>query len=115
MPANVVDVSGIGYFFPLLSFLLFFLITFVVLKKIKVIENIFVELLLSFIVAVIFIAFLGPQKWVQNVTPAVVILILCAFFILVVAGIFGKSLEGWTKGFGIIFVIVLFLVFIGTA
>lgn len=112
---NPVDLSGFQYFLPLASFLLVFLITFVVLMKAKIGGNLFVQLLIAFIVAIIFVTFASTQKFIQSATPAVVILIVCGFFILLLAGLFGKDVAFMGRGMGIIFIVILFIVFIVTA
>lgn len=112
---STVDLTGIQYFLPLLSFLLVFVVSLAFLMKTKILGNKFIEFLVSFIVATIFVTFVGPQKFIQNIAPAVAVLIVCAFFILLLAGIFGKDLAFMSKGMGILFVIILFIVFIVTA
>ena len=112
---STVDLSGIQYFLPLLSFLLVFVVTLAFLMKTKMVGGKFMEFLISFIIAIIFVTFVGPQKFIQNIAPAIAVLVVCAFFILLLAGIFGKDLAFMNKGMGIIFVIILFVVFIVTA
>ncbi|MEK6910886.1 MAG: hypothetical protein AABW82_03865 [Nanoarchaeota archaeon] len=112
---QTVDLTGIQYFLPILSFLLVFVVSLAFLMKTKILGNAFIEYLVSFILAIIFVTFVGPQKFIQNIAPAVAVLIVCAFFILLLAGIFGKDLVFMNKGMGIIFVVILFIVFIGTA
>lgn len=113
--ATVVDISGFQYFLPIAGFLLVFLVTLVVLMKTKLVDNLFIELLISFIVSIIFVSFISPQKFVQNFTPAVVILIISAFFVLLLAGIFGKDVAFMSKGMGVVFIVIFFIVFIVAA
>lgn len=110
-----VDLTGFQYFLPLLSFLLVFVVSLAFLMKTKILGNKFIEFLVSFIIAIIFVTFIGPQKFILNVAPAVAILIVCAFFILLLAGIFGKDVAFMNKGMGIIFVVILFIIFIVSA
>lgn len=112
---STIDLTGIQYFIPLLSFLLVFVVSLAFLMKTKILGNKFIEFLVSFIIATLFVTFVGPQKFIQNIAPAVAVLIVCAFFILLLAGIFGKDLAFMNKGMGILFVIILFIVFIVTA
>lgn len=111
---STIDLSAFQYFLPLVAFLIVFLVTLVVLFKTKFIDNLFLELLISFLVAIVFISFAGPQRFVASVTPAVAVLIVSAFFILLLAGMFGKALD-LNKGLGIIFVVILFIIFIVSA
>ncbi len=112
---QTVDLTGFQYFLPLLSFLLVFVVSLAFLMRTKILGNKFIEFLVSFILATIFVTFVGPQKFIQNIAPAVAVLIVCAFFILLLAGIFGKDLAFMNKGMGIVFVVILFIIFIVTA
>ncbi len=113
--ATVIDVTGVQYFVPLVTFLLVFLVTLALFMKLKVFSNLFLEIFISFLIAILFISFVGPQKWVQSVTPAIAILIISAFFVLLLAGMFGKGMSGMTTGMGIIFVVIAFIIFIVSA
>ncbi|MEK6893816.1 MAG: hypothetical protein AABX07_06475 [Nanoarchaeota archaeon] len=110
-----VDLSGISYFLPLLSFLVVMIIVFAVLQKIKIFENIWLQLFISFLLATIFVTFAGAREYVANIVPWVVVLVVCLFFILLFIGFIGKSMEGWNKGIGIAFVIIVLLGFLISA
>lgn len=108
----VVDLSATTYFLPLLSFLLVFLISFVVLVKTDIVENKWVQLFVSFLLATLFISVGGARQYVENVTPWFVVLIVSLFFMLLLVGFVGKPLEKFPKGIGITFVVLLFILFI---
>jgi hypothetical protein len=110
-----IDLSGISYFLPLLSFLVVMIVVFAVLQKIKIFENIWLQLFISFLLATIFVTFVGARDYVTNVVPWVVVLIVCLFFIMLFTGFIGKSIEGWNKGLGIAFVIIVLLGFLISA
>jgi len=110
-----VDLSGIGYFLPLLSFLLVFIVIFAILQKTKVFENKWLQLFISFLFSTIFVSFVGARDYVINVIPWFAVMVVCLFLILFLISFVGKPLEGWNKGIGIIFVIALLLVFLVSA
>ena len=108
----VADVSGVSYFLPIFSFLLVFVISLVVLIAAKITDNRFFQIFLALLIAVIFVSFAGARSFVQNVVPWAAVVIVSAFLILMITGMFGKGLGGVSKGAGIVFVIVLFVIFI---
>lgn len=114
MPA---DVSGVAYFVPIISFLLVFVIVFAVFNRIKLVGNsIFVQLLVSFLIAILFVSS-GNQSvdYIKNVVPWFGILIVSLVLLLAIIGIFGKDLSFLTKGIGVIFVVLILVVFVVSA
>lgn len=109
------DLTGITYFLPLLSFLVIFIITFAVLNKTKIIDNTLWEVFLSFVIATIFVSGLTVQNYILNIVPWFAVLLICLFLILVITGFIGKDLTSWNKGFGIAFVIILIIGFLISA
>ncbi|MBI3334585.1 hypothetical protein HYZ97_03800 [Candidatus Pacearchaeota archaeon] len=107
-----VDLSATTYFLPLVSFLLVFLVSFVVLLKTKIVENKWVQLFISFLLATLFVSIGGAREYVENVAPWFAVLIISLFFMLLLIGFVGKPLENLPKGVGIFFVVILFIVFI---
>ncbi len=96
-----IDISGLNFFMPVFSFLFVFIIIYALLAKSKVIgESKFVLLLISFIVAVIFMSFSSLELYVQTVIPWVVVLTIFTLFVLML-GMFSsknwipKSWLGW--------------------
>src|SRR3989344_4743623 len=78
-----VDVSSFVDLMPLLTFLIVFVLVFVVLNKTKVVDNSFFQLLVSFLLATVFVTASGAREYVQNVIPWFAVLLVCLFFILV--------------------------------
>jgi len=110
------DISFIGAYLPILSFLLVFVVLFAVLAKTKILgESKFVNLLVSFIVAIIFVSLTSAREYVINVTPWFAVFIILSAFILAMVGFSGKIPEEFTKGLGILFVIGLIIVFLVSA
>lgn len=106
-----VDVSGIAYFAPILSFLLVFFIVFAVLKGTKILgEHLFVQLFISFIIATLFITIAGVRQYVETIAPWFAVLIIALFFLLFLTG-FAKA-DFMNKGIGIAVVVVLVIIFL---
>jgi hypothetical protein len=115
MAAEQIDLSGISYFLPLLSFLLVFVVIFAILQKTKIFENKWLQLFTSFLFSTIFVSFVGARSYVINVIPWFAVMVVCLFLILFLISFVGKPLEGWNKGMGILFVVALLLVFLVSA
>ena len=108
--AAVVDVSGISYFMPILAFFVIFLVVYVVFKKISFGNN-FIQLLLSFIIAAIFVTGFGTISYLTNIATWFSILIISGVFLVAILGLFGKF-EGFHKGLGIAFAIIGIIAFL---
>ena len=108
-----VDISGISYFAPLLAFLVVFVIVFALMNKTKLLgENVFIQLFVSFLISTIFISGAGVRDYVLTITPWFAALIVSLFFLMFILAFVGKPLDDWNKGIGILFVIVLIIVFL---
>jgi len=109
-----VDISGASYFMPILSLVFVFVIVYALLLKTKLLgDSVAINLIISFIVSVIFAVFVGTREYVETVTPWFVVLIIALFFILVIVGFSGiKSGEIIKPGFVWVFIILLIGVFI---
>lgn len=108
------DISSIADFLPILSFLLVFIVVFAALAKTGILgKSKWVNLLVSFITATIFVSLTSAREFILNITPWFAVFLILAVFVLVIAGFGWKIPEGFTKGAGIILVlafVVLFLV-----
>lgn len=111
----IVDVSSFVDLLPILTFLIVFVLVFVVLDKTKVVENLFFQLLVAFLLATVFVTASGAREYVQNIIPWFAVLLVCLFFILVLIGFVGKDIASMNKGIGMGFVFVLLAVFIVSA
>src|SRR3989344_5710429 len=100
-----VDVSGISYFLPIISFLVIFLVSFAVMMKAKLPESKFLQVLLSFLIATIFISVGGARTYIENVAPWFAVVLVSLFLMFLVLGLAGKGLDDWAGGIGKVFVV----------
>tara|TARA_Y100000310_G_C20475226_1_gene712067 strand:- start:332 stop:799 length:468 start_codon:yes stop_codon:yes gene_type:complete len=113
----VVDISGLEFFMPIFGFLFVFVIVYALLVKTKILgESQFINLLISFIIAVIFATVSSVQDYVQLVTPWFVVLVIALFFILIIVGLSqNKITDIIGKKFVWAFIVGLILVFLISA
>ena len=65
-----IDVSGINFFMPVFSFLFVFVIVYAILAKTKILgDNKFVNLVIGFIMAIIFMSFSSTELYVETIIP----------------------------------------------
>ena len=110
-----IDLSGIFLFMPVFSFLFVLLIVYSVLSKTKVLgESNGVNLSVSFIMAIIFMSFSSLDFYVRTIVPWFMVLLVCIFLVMLIAGfsgkiedIFGKHLLGWIS---VIILVGIFLI-----
>ena len=107
-----IDVSLFSDFLPILSFFVAFVISFLVIKKTEIIKNTFFEVLVSFIFSIIFVSASAPRNFILAIVPWFAIIIVGVFLFMVLTGFVGKDVAFLHKGIGIVFVILLALVFI---
>lgn len=112
---ETVDVSGISYFVPVISFILVFVVTYAILNKTKLFENKGIELFVSFLISTLFISAVGTVNYIETIVPWFAILLISLFFILMLTGFIGDKVDFLKKGFGILFVVLLFVVFLVSA
>ncbi len=112
-----IDISGLSYFMPIFGFLFVFVIVYALLSKTELLgDNKFINLLISFIIAVIFSTLGSMQEYVQTVTPWFVVLVIALFFILIIIGLSQQKISEVMKpGFVWVFIILLILVFLISA
>jgi len=107
------DLTAITYFAPIAVFLIVFAFVFAILMKTKLLgEHKIGTLVISFIIATLFISAAGAVKYIQTITPWFAVLLVSLVFLLVITGFVGKPSESMNKGIGIAFVVVLALVFL---
>lgn len=109
-----IDISGIFVFMPIFSFLFVFLITYSILFTTKILgDNNFINALIGFIMAIIFLSFASLDFYVRTIVPWFVVLIVCVFLVLMLFGFATNKLD-WirTKGFGFALVGILLLIFL---
>ena len=110
-----IDLSGLSFFMPILSFLFVFIVIYALLVKTKIIgDSQFVHLLISFIVAIIFISFSSLELFVRTIIPWFAVLFVALFLVLLLG--FFSSKEWIPKSWlGWVFIILLGLIFLISA
>ena len=109
-----IDISGLNFFMPVFSFLFVFLIVYALLVKTKIVgESKFVNLLISFIISVVFMSVSSMELYVQKIIPWFVVLLVVVFLILLIAGFATKDLNKiMTPAFAWVAVAVLIIIFL---
>ncbi|MEK6859706.1 MAG: hypothetical protein AABX54_02725 [Nanoarchaeota archaeon] len=112
--AAQMDISNLFFFMPVFSFLFVFVIVFAILAKTKVLGEGRVNIIVSFIMAIIFMNFSSLDLFVQTITPWFVVLLVCLFFVLVLVGFSEKKLldKMLTPTFGWVVVVILIAIFL---
>jgi len=113
----MIDLSGLEFFMPIFGFLFVFAIVYALLAKTGLLGGSkFINVLISFIVAIIFATVGSAQEYVQTVTPWFVILVVVLFFILLIVGMSGHAVTDIIgKRFVWIFIAALILIFLVSA
>ncbi len=110
-----IDLSGLSFFMPVVSFLFVFVVIYALLAKTKIIgESNWIHLLISFIVAIVFISFSSMELFVRTVIPWFAVLIIVLFLVLLL-GLF--SSKDWVpqSWLGWVFIGLLGLIFLISA
>ena len=103
------DFSPIVSLMPVITFLIVWIVVYTILVKTKIIEVKFLQLLLSFLVATVFIVSANARVYVENVVPWFAVLVVSGAFILGMLGFLGKDVDFLKKGVGAA-LIIIFLV-----
>ena len=112
-----IDISGVYFFMPIFSFLFVFLIVYAILARTKILgEAGFVNLLVSFIMAIIFMSFSSLELYVKTIVPWAIVLLVSVFLVLLLAGMSTKELDKiMTKKFAWSIIIILIVIFLISA
>lgn len=111
--ANALDISGIFLFMPVFSFLFVFVVVYAILAKTKILGDSKVNLLVSFIMAIIFMNVSSLKLYVETITPWFIALLIILFFVLILIGLATKDFEKMmTPTFAWVVVIILIIVFL---
>lgn len=108
-----VNLSAIEYLLPLLSFLVVFLISIFLIKKSKLIESLWIEVFISFIIAAVFVSADAPRNFVLAIIPLFAVVLIGLFLIMALSGFITKDFP--SKAVGTTFIVVLALIFLVTA
>lgn len=107
------DISGLFFFMPVFSFLFVFVVVYAVLAKTKILGDQRVNLLVSFIIGIIFMNFSSLDLYVRTILPWFVVLLVCLFLVLVIMGFSTKDWEKMTTpGFAWVIVAILVVIFL---
>ena len=113
MPINI---SGIYFFMPVFSFLFVFVVVYAILAKTKVLGDQRVNLLVSFVMAIIFMNFSSMQLYVETMLPWFVVLIISLFLVLVIMAFSTKDVgKMMTPAFAWVMVAILVIIFLISA
>lgn len=110
-----IDIPGIFFFMPIITFLFVFLVVWSLLKMTKILGDAdWVNLFVGLIMATIFISFSSLDLYVRTVIPWFVVLVICVFLVMLMSGMASKDLYkamgskvGWVA---IVLLIIVFLV-----
>jgi len=110
----VLDISGVFFFMPVFSFLFVFLITYAILVKTQLLgEMNWVNVFVSFILAIVFMSFSSIELYVRSIIPWFAVLFVIVFLILLIAGLSTKNLDKiMITGFAWVMVAILVVAFL---
>jgi len=113
MPLNI---TGIYFFMPVFSFLFVFVVVYAILAKTKVLGEQKVNLIVSFVMAIIFMNFSSMQLYVETMLPWFVVFVICLFLVLIIMAFstidVGKMM---TPAFAWVMVAILVVIFLISA
>lgn len=97
------------------GFMLVFLVLFAILTKTKILgESAFMNFFVSFIFAIIFVAFSPAIDYVRTILPWFAILVICLFLVLILIGFSQKNIEDlmkpWFAWVSVVVLVVIFLI-----
>jgi len=108
-----IDISGLNFFMPIFSFLLVFVISYVLLARFKIVgESKFANVLISFIIAIIFMSFSSLKLYVETIIPWFVVLLVIVFLVLLMGLFTSKDWipKSWFAWIVVIILIIIFLI-----
>ena len=115
------NIAGLYFFMPVFSFLFVFIIVYAILAQTKLLgESKFVNLLIAFIMAIIFMSFstatFSTEGYIRTIIPWTVVLLVCVFLVLLVAGMSTKDLgKIMTTKFAWVIIAILIIIFLVAA
>jgi len=109
-----IDVSAFNYFMPLFGFLLVFVVSYALLTKAKFLgENKFIIILVSFILAIIFVTVSSARQIVLKIVPWFAVLAVLILLIALIIAISQQKIDAIMKpGVAWAFIAVLIVMFI---
>jgi hypothetical protein len=112
-----IDISGVYFFMPVFSFLFVFVIVYALLMKTGVLgKNQATNLIVSFVLAIVFLSVSSMELYVKTILPWFVVLVITVFLVLLIAGFATKDAEKMLSNkFAWIVVAILVLIFLISA
>tara|TARA_Y100000034_G_scaffold103395_1_gene128899 strand:+ start:1361 stop:1879 length:519 start_codon:yes stop_codon:yes gene_type:complete len=111
-----VDISPIGALAPVAAFLIVVAVSFSVFIKTKLMgDNAWVQLFVSFVIGALFVGAAGAVQLVQTIVPWFAVLLVSFFLLLALMGFLGKDMNFASKGAGVVFIVLLGIVFLFSA
>jgi len=113
-----INIAGLNFFMPVFSFLFVFIVVYAILAKTKLLgEGKFLNILIGFIIAIIFISFstatFSTEQYVRTIIPWFAVLLVCVFLVLLLAGLSAKDLGVIMKpGFAWAVIAILIIIFV---
>jgi len=89
----MIDLSAVGYFNPIFSFVLLFVIVFAILQKSKILgESKPIQAIVGLVLSLIFISVVEVRGYVESVVPWFAVLVVALFFVVFLAALgLGKT------------------------
>lgn len=113
MPMNI---TQIYFFMPVFSFLFVFVVVYAILAKTKIFGDQKVNLIISFVMAIIFMNFSSMQLYVETMLPWFVVFVVCLFLVLLIMAFSTKDVgKMMTPGFAWVMVAILVVIFLISA
>ncbi|HVY01263.1 MAG TPA: hypothetical protein VHA12_00675 [Candidatus Nanoarchaeia archaeon] len=106
-----IDLTSFGYFVPLLTYFVVFIVVYAASKTAKIFTSEFMHLFTSFIIATVFVSAAGPRTYVSSIIPWFAVLLVSFFLILAMTKGFFDFKE-WDKAMPKVFGIVLIVFFV---
>lgn len=107
-----IDISGVIYVLPIISFLLVSFIVFAALKKLEMFKSDLPVALIALFVATLFVTVAGGINLIQDIGAWSAILIVSAVFLLGIVGLFGKDMSKWNKSIGSGIIVIAIIIFV---
>ncbi len=114
---TTIDLTGISTAIPVFGFLLVFSVTSALLSKTKLLgEHKFLNIMIGFLIAILFLVSANAVKYVELITPWVAGFLVSLLFISLVVGMIHKDIDTFfPPWFAWIIVILLIVIFFITS
>ncbi len=108
-----VDLSAFAHIVPVFAFLLVFIVAAAILSTREILgKSKWIAVFVAFFIASIFIATINARVYVETITPWFAAMMISLFFVLIITGLVSKSTDAFHKPLGIIFIIIMGIIFI---